>query len=79
MGKIDQNKSIGTPDFLYNSLHYNGSPSEKDSDHANFILQLSDLEESRDTLLGAENIVIRLESFAQADTVISIRLNWMTA
>ncbi|MDO6563075.1 flavohemoglobin expression-modulating QEGLA motif protein [Amphritea sp. 1_MG-2023] len=65
--KIDQYKSIGTADFLYDSLRYYGEPSEKDCRNANFILHLPDLEESNDTLLGAADIVAKLEAFAQAE------------
>lgn len=65
--KIDQYKSIGTPDFLYDSLRYYGEPSEKDSRNANFILHLPDTEESSDTLLGAADIVANLEAFAQRE------------
>lgn len=38
--KIDQYKSIGSPDFLYDSLRYYGEPSEKDLQNAQFILHL---------------------------------------
>ncbi|MCB1667342.1 MAG: flavohemoglobin expression-modulating QEGLA motif protein [Pseudomonadales bacterium] len=38
--KIDQYKSIGNDEFLYDSLRYYGEPSEKDIRNANFILHL---------------------------------------
>jgi|TARA_B110001454_G_scaffold100237_1_gene94665 uncharacterized protein (TIGR02421 family) len=38
--KIDQYKSIGTNEFLYDSLRYYGEPSEKDIHNAQFILHL---------------------------------------
>lgn len=38
--KIDQYKSIGSNDFLYDSLRYYGEPCEKDIHNAQFILHL---------------------------------------
>jgi uncharacterized protein (TIGR02421 family) len=38
--KVDQYKSLGTPEFLYDSLRYYGEPSEKDIRNAHFILHL---------------------------------------
>lgn len=38
--KIDQYKSIGTAEFLYDSLRYYGEPSDKDLQNAQFILHL---------------------------------------
>lgn len=38
--KLDQLRSIGTPDFLYNSLRYYGEPDIKDISNANFLLHL---------------------------------------
>ncbi|PKI16778.1 flavohemoglobin expression-modulating QEGLA motif protein [Colwellia sp. 12G3] len=38
--KIDQYKSIGTNEFLYDSLRYYGEPSEKDIHNAQFILHI---------------------------------------
>ncbi|WP_245686971.1 flavohemoglobin expression-modulating QEGLA motif protein [Shewanella colwelliana] len=40
--KVDQYKSIGSTDFLYDSLRYYGEPSEKDINNAQFILHLPD-------------------------------------
>ncbi|WP_428035160.1 flavohemoglobin expression-modulating QEGLA motif protein [Amphritea sp.] len=65
--KIDQYKSIGTPDFLYESLRYYGEPSEKDIRNANFILHLPDLDPSNDAILTSDEIVTRLEAFAQTE------------
>ncbi|UTW03107.1 flavohemoglobin expression-modulating QEGLA motif protein [Amphritea atlantica] len=65
--KIDQYKSIGTPDFLYESFRYYGEPSEKDIRNANFILHLPDIEPNRDAILCADEIVARLEKFARAE------------
>lgn len=42
--KIDQFKSVGTSDFLYDSLRYYGEPSEKDKRNAYFILHLPDMD-----------------------------------
>jgi uncharacterized protein (TIGR02421 family) len=38
--KIDQCSSIGTPDFLYDSLRYYGEPTDKDIRNASFLLHL---------------------------------------
>jgi len=65
--KIDQYKSIGTPDFLYESFRYYGEPSEKDIRNANFILHLPDSEPNSDAILCADEIVARLEKFARAE------------
>jgi uncharacterized protein (TIGR02421 family) len=66
--KIDQFKSIGTPDFLYDSLRYYGEPSEKDMRNANFILHLPDSANGQnDELLSAPQIVLALESFARRE------------
>ena len=65
--KIDQYKSIGTPDFLYESFRYYGEPSEKDIRNANFILHLPDSEPNSDAILCADEIVARLEAFARAE------------
>uniref|UniRef100_UPI00356221FF tyrosine/phenylalanine carboxypeptidase domain-containing protein n=1 Tax=Amphritea sp. TaxID=1872502 RepID=UPI00356221FF len=65
--KIDQYKSIGTPDFLYESFRYYGEPSEKDIRNANFILHLPDSEPNSDVILCADEIVARLETFARAE------------
>lgn len=38
--KVDQFNSIGTPEFLYDSLRYYGEPSKKDIGNAKFVLHL---------------------------------------
>lgn len=65
--KIDQYKSVGTPDFLYDSFRYYGEPSEKDIRNANFILHLPDLESNSDVILSSDEIVSKLELFAQTE------------
>lgn len=66
--KIDQYRSIGTPDFLYDSMRYYGEPSQKDIRNAHFILHLPDEADSReDVMLDAETIRGMLESFAQRE------------
>ena len=65
--KIDQYKSIGTADFLYESFRYYGEPSEKDIRNANFILHLPDPDPGSDEMLCADEIVNRLEQFARAE------------
>jgi uncharacterized protein (TIGR02421 family) len=45
--KLDQVDTIGTQDFLYNSLRYYGEPSAKDISNAHFILHLPTEEESK--------------------------------
>lgn len=47
--KIDQYKSIGTPEFLYDSLRYYGEPSDKDISNAKFILHLPEQAEDQGT------------------------------
>tara|TARA_R110001592_G_scaffold33316_4_gene115621 strand:- start:2150 stop:3358 length:1209 start_codon:yes stop_codon:yes gene_type:complete len=64
--KIDQFKSIGSGDFLYDSLRYYGEPSEKDIRNAHFVLHLPDTsspEESEPTL-DASDIERLLGGFA---------------
>ncbi|TVZ40691.1 uncharacterized protein (TIGR02421 family) [Alteromonadaceae bacterium 2753L.S.0a.02] len=66
--KIDQFKSVGTPEFLYDSLRYYGEPSEKDRRNAQFILHLpADLENGNDRLLDGDAIVKTLEAFAESE------------
>jgi uncharacterized protein (TIGR02421 family) len=65
--KIDQFESVGSLEFLYDSLRYYGEPSEKDLRNANFILHLPDsLEDSEERSLNAEAIVKALSEFARA-------------
>lgn len=55
--KIDQFNSIGSEDFLYNSLRYYGEPSEKDIRNAHFILHIPDNAESNhEEMLDAKAI-----------------------
>lgn len=55
--KIDQFKSIGSSEFLYDSLRYYGEPSEKDIRNAQFILHLPDNpDEQTGDLLDAQAI-----------------------
>jgi len=65
--KLDQYKSIGTPEFLYDSLRYYGEPSEKDVRNASFILHLPDDFESKEELvLDADGIVKKLQEFGHS-------------
>lgn len=64
--KLDQYKSIGTPEFLYDSLRYYGEPSEKDIRNASFILHLpDDMENKSQSLLDADSIVSQLTDFGK--------------
>lgn len=64
--KIDQFKSIGTPQFLYDSLRYYGEPNDKDLRNANFILHLpSTFDEQHESFITAEEIVRSLTTFAE--------------
>lgn len=68
--KVDQYKSIGNDEFLYDSLRYYGEPSEKDIRNAHFILHLPeqyDVEES-EALLNAEEIKLILTQFADQES-----------
>ena len=64
--KIDQFKSIGSGDFLYDSLRYYGEPSEKDLRNAHFVLHLPDSlsSDESETILNATEIEQLLGSFA---------------
>lgn len=65
--KLDQYKSIGTPEFLYDSLRYYGEPTDKDLSNAKFILHLPDeFEDDRGSMLSSQEIVAQLEAFAQS-------------
>lgn len=64
--KIDQYRSIGTPDFLYDSLRYYGEPSQKDLRNAHFILHLpEEVDSEHDAILNAGEMRQELERFAQ--------------
>jgi len=66
--KFDQFKSVGTQDFLYDSLRYYGEPNEKDLRNAGFILHLpTDTENGAGEKCDAEAIQRYLESFAQRE------------
>ncbi len=64
--KIDQYKSIGSSEFLYDSLRYYGEPSEKDIHNAQFILHLPELPEEDNTALldavGVKDILHKMGS-----------------
>ena len=65
--KIDQLRSVGTPDFLYDCMRYYGEPSDKDVRNANFILHLPDEDnEQEPDQLTSETIIEELTQFAQA-------------
>lgn len=64
--KIDQFRSIGSGDFLYDSLRYYGEPSEKDIRNAHFVLHLPEVSSPDETepTLDATDIETLLRSFA---------------
>lgn len=64
--KIDQFKSIGSGDFLYDSLRYYGEPSEKDIRNAHFVLHLPETSspEELEPILNASDIESLLAKFA---------------
>ncbi len=65
--KIDQFKSIGSGDFLYDSLRYYGEPSEKDIRNAHFVLHLPETSspEELEPTLNASDIESLLSGFAK--------------
>lgn len=66
--KIDQYGSIGTPDFLYDSMRYYGEPSQKDIRNANFILHLpEEFDSQSESMVAADGIRSILEAFAQRE------------
>ena len=70
--KVDQYKSIGNDEFLYDSLRYYGEPSEKDIRNANFILHLpeqaeNDYAANDGSLLNADAIKSTLTEFADRE------------
>ncbi|MDH5257083.1 MAG: flavohemoglobin expression-modulating QEGLA motif protein, partial [Gammaproteobacteria bacterium] len=68
--KIDQYKSIGSAEFLYDSLRYYGEPSAKDIRNAHFILHLPDGMDGGDKLeriFKTNEIQKLLEDFAQQE------------
>lgn len=75
--KLDQFRSVGTPEFVYDSLRYFGEPSEKDIGNANFILHFpDDPAPSTEPMMNAQEIVDYLSEFAdQRGYTYSINLN----
>jgi uncharacterized protein (TIGR02421 family) len=66
--KIDQYKSIGTNEFLYDSLRYYGEPNEKDMNNAQFILHLpSNPNDKAGELVDAQGIVKIFSKMAAAE------------
>jgi len=66
--KIDQFKSIGSNDFIYDSLRYYGEPSTKDIRNSNFILHLPDVSEPNDCeIMDATYIESTLKAFADKE------------
>lgn len=64
--KLDQYKSIGTDDFIYDSMRYYGEPNDKDLRNANFILHAPELsDDSIENSLEASDIVRHLSEFAK--------------
>ncbi|WP_068547834.1 flavohemoglobin expression-modulating QEGLA motif protein [Thalassotalea crassostreae] len=55
--KIDLLTSVGTEDFMYNSLKYYGEPSKTDIANARFLLHLNDDEFEEEALLSAEHAI----------------------
>ncbi|WP_226642727.1 flavohemoglobin expression-modulating QEGLA motif protein [Microbulbifer variabilis] len=63
--KLDQFRSVGTGDFVYDSLRYFGEPTDKDVNNADFILHLpDDLEPSDDRFFNADEMMQFLSDFA---------------
>lgn len=66
--KIDQFKSIGSREFLYDSLRYYGEPSDKDIRNANFILHLPEEDDTdAEIVLNADDLQKLLEEFANQE------------
>jgi uncharacterized protein (TIGR02421 family) len=65
--KVDQFNSIGTNDFIYDSLRYYGEPTQKDIGNAKFILHLpGNLSEDSEEMLNFADIKDILVGFAQS-------------
>ncbi len=63
--KLDQYRSVGTPEFLYDSLRYYGEPSDKDIRNAQFVLHVpDDLDYADKSLINADGIFQYLKQFA---------------
>lgn len=63
--KLDQIVTIGSQNFLYNSLRYFGEPTKKDLRNARFILHLPDSEEDPGSNFDATQIAEVLSAFAE--------------
>lgn len=60
--RIDLLTSIGTEEFLYNSLRYYGQPSDDDVENARFLLHAKRYENSEAKQLSTEEIVKRFKN-----------------
>lgn len=68
LDKVDQFNSIGTSDFIYDSLRYFGEPTQKDIGNAKFILHLpGNLNEENEEVLKFEEIKQILVDFAEVN------------
>jgi len=68
LDKVDQFNSIGSHDFIYDTLRYFGEPTSKDVGNARFILHLpGNLEEEGEALLDFEQIKGILVEFAESN------------
>jgi uncharacterized protein (TIGR02421 family) len=66
--KVDQFNSIGTPDFMYDSLRYFGEPTQKDLSNARFILHLpGNVTEENEALLQVDQLIQILTDFANSN------------
>ncbi|GAA4898118.1 flavohemoglobin expression-modulating QEGLA motif protein [Ferrimonas pelagia] len=63
--KIDLISSVGTDQFLYNSLRHYGQPSEGDLKNAAFLLHAADLDSETSERIGAEQAQELLSAQAQ--------------
>ncbi|WEM45325.1 flavohemoglobin expression-modulating QEGLA motif protein (plasmid) [Photobacterium sp. DA100] len=61
--RIDLLTSIGTEEFLYNSLRYYGQPDQNDIANANFILHAGEYSEPEEETISAQEAI---EAFRQA-------------
>lgn len=55
--RIDLLTSIGTDEFLYNSLRYYGQPDQQDIANANFILHACEYDEPEDETITAQQAI----------------------
>ncbi|MFT5758333.1 MAG: hypothetical protein ACI9LM_003072 [Alteromonadaceae bacterium] len=63
--KIDLLTTIGTDDFVYNSLKYYGEPSTSDITNARFLLHLNDGVDQNEVLLNADKAIEYFRDQAQ--------------